>query len=265
MSEYNGIQRLPKPDYLDSFVKEIFLLESSDQDIEHSFPFYADGFAGIAYSRSEHPFYQRPKNKKLSNFYLFGQPINPISLEVKGSFKLLVLRLYPFAVRILLDIDPKELNDDCYDLKRVENVNTSYTIEKLDQAEDYHILIRIIGKYIDELLKHASTNPNYILKLATNLILKSKGTISIQEVCERLSVLERTLQRYFSQEIGVTPKQFAKIIQFSESMDQIIDSDYSNLSDIGYETGYADQSHFIRTFKRYTGKTPKEFQKQLAD
>lgn len=264
MGEHNGIQLIPKPDFLDSFVKEIFFIERSDKDAEHSFPFYADGFAGIVYSKSEHPFYQQPKNKMLSNFYLFGQTIKPISLDVKGSFKLLVVKLYPFAVRILLGIDPKKLNDNCYDLRRVEHGNTHDTIEKLNKVEDYNRLVRLIGNYIDKLVKHASINPNYAIKLATNLMLKSKGTVRIQEVCERLSVPERTLQRHFSREIGVTPKQFAKIIQFSESMNQVIDSDYSNLSDIGYDAGYADQSHFIRTFKRYTGKTPKEFQKQLA-
>ena len=76
--------------------------------------------------------------------------------------------------------------------------------------------------------------------------------------------MERTLERQFLKEIGVTPKQFAKMIQFSSSLKQMTDEDYVNLTDISYDSGFADQSHFIRSFKRYTGKTPKEFQKQLS-
>ena len=258
------MQRLPVHKSLEPFVKEIIFLESDEINTEKNFPFYADGFAGIAYSKSTNPFYLQPRNKKLSDFYLFGQTIEPISLDIKGVFKLVVLRLYPFAVRILLGVDPKALNDDCYDLLLIENVDTQSTLEKLRKTEDNNDIVEIIAVYFNELLQNASINPDYRIKLATNLILKANGAISIKEVRDRLYVTERTLERHFLKEIGVTPKQFAKIIQFSSSMKQITETDYLNLTEIGYDSGFADQSHFIRTFKRYAGKTPKEFQKQIS-
>ena len=258
------MKQLPIPKSLAPFVKDIFLLESNEINTEHKFPFYADGYPGIIYSKSTNPFYLQPRNKKLSDFYLYGQTIEPISLDTKGAFQLVGIRLYPFAVRILLGIDPKALNDDCLDLMLVENVDTQRTLEKLRQTEDRSDIVEILADYFNELLQNASINPDYRIKLATNLILNTNGTISIKEVRDRLYVAERTLERHFLKEIGVTPKQFAKIIQFSSSMKQITETDYYNLTEIGYGQGFADQSHFIRTFKRYTGKTPKEFQKQIS-
>jgi len=213
--------------------------------------------------KSTNPFYLHPRNKKLTDFYLYGQTIEPISLHIKGVFKLLILQLYPFAVRILLGVDPKVLNDDCYDLMLVEDVDTQSTLEKLRNTEDNNDILEILADYVNELVQNASINPDYRIKLATNLILKANGNISIKEVRDRLYVTERTLERHFLKEMGVTTKQFAKIIQFSSSMKQISEMDYVNLTEIGYDTGFADQSHFIRTFKRYAGKTPKEFQKQI--
>ena len=102
------------------------------------------------------------------------------------------------------------------------------------------------------------------IKLAINLILKTNGTISIKELRDKLFVSERTLERNFLKEIGVTAKQFAKIIQFSSALQQMTDTDYVNLTDIGYDSGFSDQSHFIRSFKRYTGKTPKEYLQQIS-
>jgi len=109
---------------IEPFGKDIFVLEMDEPDTEKKLPFYADGFAGIVYSKSDNPFYQQPKGKKLSDFYLCGQTVEPITLDVNGAFKLICIRLYPFAVRILLGIDPKVLKDDCYDLRLVENVDT---------------------------------------------------------------------------------------------------------------------------------------------
>jgi len=258
------MKQLPMHKTIAPFGKDIFVLESDEINSEKKLPFYADGFAGIIYSKSVNPFYQQPKGKKLSNFYLYGQTVEPISLDVIGAFRLICIRLYPFTVRMLLGVDPKVLKDDCYDLLLVENVDTQHTLEQLDQLEDWDDIIEILADYFNALLKNASINPDYRIKLAINLILKTNGTINIKKLRDRLYVTERTLERHFLKEIGVTPKQFAKIIQFSASMQQMTEADYVNLTEIGYDNGFADQSHFIRSFKRYTGKTPKEFQQQLS-
>ena len=41
----------------------------------------------------------------------------------------------------------------------------------------------------------------------------------------------------------------------------LIESNQTNLTEIGFQCGFADQSHFIRTFKNQTGFSPKQFQK----
>jgi len=258
------MQPLPTPDSLEPFVRDIVLLEGEDEQAKSTFPFYADGFPGIIYSRSDQPFTLQPRNKLLSSFYLYGQTVEPIALEVEGPFQMILLRLYPFAVNILLGVDPKVLMDDCYDLKQVEGVDTMASVKLLDETEDIQERLEVIANYFNELVVSASFNPNHQVKLATNLILNSKGIISIKELRSRLNVAERTLERHFSQEVGVTPKQFAKMIQFSNSLNQISEKDYLLLTDVGYDSGFSDQSHFIKTFKRYTGKTPKEFQKQIS-
>ena len=258
------MELLPIPEKLAPFVKDISYDECSDSGADNSFPFYADGFPGIIYSTSKNPFYLQPANLKLCDFYLYGQTLEPISLDIKGEFEMVLLRLYPFAVRILLGVDPKVLNDRCHDLMRTENIDTQSTLDKLRKTKKQDEIVDIIADYMDELVKNASVNPDYTIKLATNMILKANGDISIKEVRDRLYITERTLERNILKEIGVTAKQFAKIIQFSTSMNQITDAEFLNLTEIGYENGFSDQSHFIRTFKKFTGKTPKEFQNQFA-
>lgn len=258
------MQNIPVPKSLEPFVKDIYTLESDDESTEHKFPFYADGFPGIIYSKSTNPFYLQPRNKKLSDFYLYGQTIEPISLDTTGAFRLVGMRLYPFTVRILLGIDSKVLNDDCFDLMLVDGVDTEITVNKLKQTDDPSHVIDIITNYFHELLENVSIKTDMRIQLAINLILNSNGLITVQQIRDKLSISERTLERHFLKEIGVTAKQFAKIIQFSASLNQMTESDYYNLTEIGYDNGFADQSHFIREFKRYAGKTPREFQKQIS-
>jgi AraC-like DNA-binding protein len=258
------MKQLPMHKKIEPFGKDIFIIEMDKIGTEKKLPFYADGFPGIVYSKSVSPFYQQPKGKKLPNFYLYGQTVEPMTLVVNGAFKLIFIQLYPFVVRMMLGVEPKVLKDACYDLRLVENVDTQYTLEKLEQLEDWDDIIEVLADYFNELLRNASFNPDYRIKLAINLILKANGAISIKELRDKLYVTERTLERHFLKEIGVTAKQFAKIIQFHSAMKQMTETDYVNLTEIGYDNRFADQSHFIRSFKRYTGKTPKEFLRQIS-
>lgn len=246
------------------FVKDIVVLQNDDPDTLHHLPFYADGLSGVIYSESTNPFFLYPQKKQLSEFYLHGQTIKPIALSVKGKFKILGFMLYPFAARLLLGIDPKVLNDDCFDLRELKSIDTLATINQLNKTKDLNIQVDLIANFLKELVKISAANPDHTIKLAVNLILKSKGQASIKKIREQLFITERTFERRFAKEIGVSPKQFAKIVQFNFSLNQIKEEDYASLTELGNNSGFADQSHFIRTFKRFTGKTPKEFQKQLS-
>ena len=253
---------LEKDNRIAPFIKEIFLLES-DTHSQHKLPFYADGYPGIMYSETESRVRLLPVNKILPNFFLYGQTIEPIKLQIEGTYKLIVFQLYPFATRLLLGIDPKEINDECYDLNQVKNIETTKTVALIIH-ENTKKQVEIISNYVLELVKNSSINPDNTIKLAVSTIINTKGTLPIKELREQLFITERTFERRFAKEIGVTPKQFAKIIQFNFSLNQIQESDYTNLTNVAYENGFADQSHFIRTFKKYTGATPKEILPKIA-
>lgn len=256
------MKKILKVSQINSFVKEIFLLENTN-NFDNKLPFYADGYPGIMFSETEKGIALLPINKLLPNFFLYGQTIEPIELKIKGPYKLIVFQLYPFATRLLLGINPNDINDECYDLKQVKNINTEEIISELS-VNNTTQQIKIISNYILNLVKNSSANLDNSIKLAVSTILNSKGVITIKKLREQLFITERTFERRFKSEIGVTPKQFARIIQFSFSLNQIKESDYTKFTNIAYDNGFADQSHFIRTFKKYTGETPKQILSKIG-
>ena len=256
------MQVVPINEKILPFVKAIFYLENKE-DQKHKLPFYADGYPGILYSISNEPITLQPYGKLLPDFFLYGQTIEPIELIIEGPYEMIVFQLYPFATRLFLDINPKEINDACYDLQQVKSVDTNGTREELTNKSTEE-RVDIVSDYILELVKSTSTDIDNSIKMAVSTIIKSKGVITIKNLREQLYITERTFERKFNKEVGVSPKQFAKIIQFSFSLDQIKDSDYTNLTNIAYENGFTDQSHFIRSFKKYTGGTPKEILAKLG-
>ncbi|CAN5811644.1 hypothetical protein BH11BAC7_BH11BAC7_30220 [soil metagenome] len=239
-------------------MKNILTIESNNPDL-NILPFYADGYPGIMFQETENGLYVLPQNKKMHVFFLYGQTIHPIELQIEGKYKLIVFQLYPFVIESFFDINPRTLNNDCYDLMQLRNIDTKAQITKLKTISDFYEWINIISSFLSEIFHSQKEKLDYKIQQAVLQIIDSNGLLKIKYLREQLNISERTFERRFLAQVSITPKQFSKIIQFQNSLNDLQEKEFKKLSDIVYQNGFADQSHFIRVFKAYTGKTPKKF------
>jgi len=251
-----------KSKLLEPYINSIMVQESSDPNAHTNIPLFADGYPGIMFQQAENGLYLLPRNKKLSELFLYGQTLNPVSLDAKGPFKFVVVQLYPFASKYLLGVDPKELNDDCFDLLQLNHVDIEGFRRKLVYSINLDEKIKIISDLILQLIESNKLEPDDRIQQAISLILQHDGKITIKNLLDQLYLTERTFERNFMSQVGLTPKQFARIIQFQSSLSQMTKTNYDRLLEIGHDSGFSDQSHFIRAFKKYTGQTPSYYLKQ---
>lgn len=80
---------------------------------------------------------------------------------------------------------------------------------------------------------------------------------TLDALAHAFSLRKETLIRTFKQDTGLTPGSFLNIarVEFAKSRLRAGDS----LADVGYQSGFADQSHFHRTFVSYTAATPRQY------
>lgn len=68
---------------------------------------------------------------------------------------------------------------------------------------------------------------------------------------------QKQFERLFNELVGANPKEYARIVRFQKSLKLLQHyTEDTNLAQIAYQCGYADQSHFIREFKQFSGYTP---------
>lgn len=245
---------------LELFVKEIFVLEEPTASRDTTLTFFADGYPGVVYLQSEKGFLL-PRKKILSPFFLYGQMIAPYELSIRTPYLMIVFQLYPSAAKLLFDIDTKKLNDDCADLSKIKGIAIENPLGALTTPSAIKLKTENIAKFLSELAREKGMEEYRKIEQAIQMIQDHKGLIAVNELARRLNTTERTLRRKFNHYVGISPKKFAKITQFQTSLDQIATGGYSKLTDVVYENGYADQSHFIRNIRKFTGKNPLQLKK----
>lgn len=251
---------LPPGEEVSLFVKNILLFEEKANPTDTILPFFADGYPGLVYQETESGMWVQPQNKVMPAGFFYGQTLHPIHLHLSGSYKMIVFQLYPFVLNSFFNVNPKELNDSCYDLQQVQNWHECQTAVQSDD----HINSKIahISTFLYQIFLKQSQKLDFLVKESLRLILDQRAQITIKDLCIKLHTTVRTFERRFLKEVGVSPKDFVQITRFQQSFEQLSDNDFDKLTDIVYANGFADQSHFIRVFKAFTGKTPSTFLKK---
>lgn len=80
---------------------------------------------------------------------------------------------------------------------------------------------------------------------------------SLDVLARRFSLRKETLIRTFKQDTGLTPGTFLAISRVEFAKARLRAGD--NIADVSYQSGFADQSHFHKTFVSYTAATPRQY------
>ncbi|HEY0977054.1 MAG TPA: helix-turn-helix domain-containing protein [Flavobacteriales bacterium] len=252
--------QFPPPPELTEHVRCFWTVDSgSDAGVPRSFNTVADGFPGalvvlpggstlIDGVKGEMPF-----------AFLYGQATTCRTLSAQGTLRAMGLFFQPPALRTLFGLKADPLTDACLDLELT--VDGPALVQALRRASSAEACMAIWSTYLTERLKANADLIDASIGQAAQLILQARGDIKLPELCGKLALEERTFERRFKRSVGISPRLFARIRRFQHTLHLLRVGDHRKLSDIAYAADYADQSHYIRSFKEFTGISPLEFRR----
>jgi transcriptional regulator GlxA family with amidase domain len=103
-----------------------------------------------------------------------------------------------------------------------------------------------------------------MMKTAQHMFLR-KGTVRIDELAYHASLSVRQYERRFAEEMGLSPKVFARIARFQRALDAKRNTPARAWLSIAHEYGYFDQMHMIRDFQNLGGDAPGQILQQSGD
>jgi len=190
---------------------------------------------------------------------LWGQVTVPMRVRSIGKNTMLGIRFFPHGASVFLKENLDALNNQVVDFRDVsKSVNELYC--RLQLTADWSERISLVEEFLMESIALTERRNNK-LAVVNDVMEEMKRPDffdNIDNVAARYGITSRYLQKLFLQYTGLTPKLYQKIYRFQNSLKRITQNN-STFTDIAYDCGYFDQSHFIREFKSFTGFTPSAF------
>lgn len=85
---------------------------------------------------------------------------------------------------------------------------------------------------------------------------------TMEELEDVLCKSYRSTHRYFTSQLGITPKDFMLIKKVRAAMQALVQ--HESISEASDHADFSDASHFVRTFKKYACQTPSDFKKRAS-
>lgn len=128
-------------------------------------------------------------------------------------------------------------------------------LEQLAESDNNATRIRIIESAL--IPKLLSSKRDHTIDLAVQRIKERNGTLRMNELATSLNISQDRFEKRFRASMGTSPKQFANIVRLRYVIKKY--SERGSLTSAAFDSGYFDQSHFIKNFQSFTGESPTQF------
>lgn len=204
-------------------------------------------------------------------------PTQCMALTISTDFIRETLETFNHYLPRLEQQDQWNLNDENYHFSQSQDLYQ--TLRRLLQifredhvAKDYfainalqELLLRVMQTQARHLLiDHCeSFSSHHRLAFAVSYIREHLDqAIQVEKLCEKACLSKAQFYRAFKQEFGLSPVDFVNRERIRRAQ-HILSEPGKTASDACYACGFNSLSYFNRIFKRWTGYSPTQYQKQL--
>lgn len=234
---YTSIQ--PKPEIAE-FVESFWMLHNQSDEAKEVVGL-PDGRIDLFFSQNaSEPF----------NVTLIGVGTKSDQAVIAPQRKMFAISFRLLAAEYILQISIADLLDQAKDLP---DDFWNFTADDLKDFDTFctkatHTIYSLLPKETDERKR-----------TLFELIYASKGEMSVKTLSEKTFWSSRQINRYFNQQFGLSLKAYCNVLRFRASLDHIAQGK------LFPELNFADQNHFIKEIKKFSGVVPKELSKNQND
>lgn len=200
----------------------------------------------------------RPERMGRYHAFFAGLCSGYVVTESSGRAGGIQMNLTPIGAQLIAGMPAHELANRVIHLEDVFGPGAVELTNRIETAPDWETRFDLVEAHIFKRLASARRVDEGVA-WAYSQLGQSNGLVSIGALSSALGWQHRRLIERFRQDVGLPPKQVARIMRFSRAAEMLDSQENPCLADIAAVCGYFDQAHFSREFREFAGSTPSQF------
>ncbi len=189
---------------------------------------------------------------------LVGQQTAVFNRYVERCFFNFQIVFQPSALFRLTGIPSCEFTNKYVDGQLIFSKKIRLVHDQLQHATNYEGMLLIADKFVAALAADARKSAHRLDSI-TGLMLKQGGNVPIDWLAKESCLCNKQFKRKFSERVGVNPKTYARIIQFTKAVDIKNSCPQMDWLAVAVHGNYYDYQHLAKSYLQFTGLTPTRF------
>lgn len=195
--------------------------------------------------------------------WISGMHKRYISISAHQDSEMLVIQFKPTGAYPFLHIPVHELNGKVIAAEEIVGSPIKVLRQHILEGEGHEAKFQAAEEWLSQRFRQDLVPPPAILELVQRLKEAPALTASeLTTLVQSYPYSQKHLINQFKKYLGLTPKYFQRIFRFNEILAKIYQKQTLSWTQISYDCGYTDQSHFIKEFRHFSGFNPQEFLSQ---
>jgi len=202
---------------------------------------------------------QPDKYKRFSGAIVSGTYSRVFLCDAQQHKSILGVHFKPGGAAPFLGAPASELTDTHANLLDLWGRPARQLRERLCEQTKSQDKFRVVEEALSDRLRSRPLKRHQALPIALGMFGPEGTGASVRDVAREVGLCQRRFIQVFTDQVGLRPKQFCRLLRFQRARTLAGNIDWARLASI---CGYFDQSHLIHDFLEFSGLNPSEYLRQ---
>lgn len=184
-----------------------------------------------------------------------GQVTFPARLQAHGDVEMIVAVFHPHALPAVMGIPASEFYDCEVPVSLVGDRGFDDLSRRVQETADDAVCVAMIERWLLSRIAGYNRRIDFMRCGEAVRLMMTTVSMPMAALASEVGLSRKQFERVFRSTVGMGAKEYARVVRFQKSLWHMQCGE-RNFADVAYACGYADQSHFIRECREFSGLTP---------
>jgi Transcriptional regulator containing an amidase domain and an AraC-type DNA-binding HTH domain len=193
----------------------------------------------------------QPKN------FIRGQLSTAGTLISQGDIDMIAVVFQPLGMIPFFTSSMNELYNRYIDVEDLEDAGLNNLKNFISGEVQTSVCIQQIESFL--LKRLSAIDYNYKRIFSSIQLIVNEPEVDVDSLAQNACLGYRHFKRVFTDLVGVSPKEYYRIIRFQRALYTLQNSPHIELTQLAYICGYYDHSHLVKDFKAFSNCSPSQY------